>query len=133
MPAPVPAWKSKTVMIVAAALGMLGAWRWSVFHLYSLPAESLAAFQSITTYCFSVFGLIICWGIGMKNVDRIFSLKTEAASLATTAFQEMHEKREEKVEIVETQVIQEMAARYKDDDSYRPLDTLPDKDVEVFR
>ena len=70
------------------------AWAAAVFHIYHLPPEKLTTFQAITLYCLSGFTLILCWGIGMNNVDKIFSMKTEALSMASSVAQALIEKRE---------------------------------------
>lgn len=99
---PLPWWKSKTIMTAAAAQWVIILWAIMVSLLFFLPVAAFPAFQAISLYAFSVFGVIICWGLGMKNIDRIFTMKTEAASLATSAVERLSETREEKIEIIRT-------------------------------
>lgn len=92
----IPWWKTKSFMTLAAC-GMIAiAWAAAVSHIYHLPPEKLTTFQAITLYCLSGFVMILCWGIGMNNIDKIFSMKTEALSMASSVAQTLMDKHESK-------------------------------------
>ncbi len=125
----IPWWKTKSFMTLAAC-GMIGAaWAGAVFHIYHLPAEKLSTFQAITLYCLSGFTMILCWGIGMNNIDKIFSMKTEALSMASTVAQtivDRHESHEviEHIESVYTEGESGSPARrpFNPDDSHESME-----------
>ena len=90
-----PFYRSKFLLGITAIALIVGAWRWAVFHLYSLPVESLAAFQAITSqmlWAVSVTALTIA---GVKGVQQMMSAKLESMATATT--QAMIERREQKI------------------------------------
>lgn len=124
-----PWWKSKTIMTVAAAVSVVLLWLIMIVNLYFLKAEAMSAFQAISLYAFSAFALIVCWGIGMKNIDRIFSMKTEAMMMATTSAQSIVEsisKKEDiniKEEYIEKRIIDDDK---EDSPKQRPFSKIDD-------
>jgi hypothetical protein len=56
-------------------------WRWAVDHLYSLPPESLAAFQSITNNAQYVIGALVVFAVTGKLV---WDWKNATTSTAAT-------------------------------------------------
>ena len=92
----IPWWKTKSFMTLFACGMIAGAWAAAISHIYHLPPEKLTTFQAITLYCLSGFVLMLCWGIGMNNVDKIFSMRTEALSMASSVAQTLMNKHESK-------------------------------------
>lgn len=126
------AWyRSRVFLGVVGELMMLLAWRWAVFHLYTLPPTSIAAFQSLT-------GQVI-WGVvaialtvaGIKGVENMMSMKQQvlssAASTAQNLVSDLREDRhvrEEKIEKIEHVVVGgEPGAP-----PVRPFSPIPDHD-----
>ena len=49
----------RMALSLAGVLILAGMWRWSVYHLYTLPEHSIAAFVSLTTNDSYVIGAIV--------------------------------------------------------------------------
>ncbi len=47
---------------------IIAEWRWAVFHLYALPAQSIAAFTSITVNANYVIGAIVIFMVTGKLI-----------------------------------------------------------------
>jgi hypothetical protein len=121
---------TRLILSLAGIGVILLCWRWAVNHLYSLPDPALPVFQSITNNAFYTIAALLIFAITGKLV---WDWKNSTASTAEAAIEVIREKREEKSVQVDERIVREMAARYADDPSYRPLETLPDTDAEVFR
>lgn len=52
-------------------------WRWATFHLYALPATSIAAFTSITTNSLYVIGALVVFFVTGRLV---YEWKNQTAS-----------------------------------------------------
>lgn len=106
MKQPEPFYRSKFLLGVIAVGIIVGSWRWAVFHLYSLPVESIAAFQAITTQMLWAVSVIALTIAGVKGVQQMLSQKLDlAATAATQAIIERKESRhvEERIEHVVTE------------------------------
>ena len=90
-----PFYRSKFLLGITAIALIVGAWRWAVFHLYSLPTESLAAFQAITSQMLWAVCVIALTIAGVKGVQQMMSAKLESMSSAVT--QAVIEKKEQKI------------------------------------
>lgn len=94
-----PFHRSKFLLGIVSILLIMAAWRWAVFHLYTLPPETISAFQAITTQALWGVVAIALTLAGVKGVERMMTAKFE--SVATAATQAIQERREEKIERIE--------------------------------
>lgn len=91
-------WQRIAVSMLGIAV-LLGIWRWSVFHLYSLPPESLSSFTTITVNNqYAIMALVIFFVTGKL----IYDLKVDTVSTIVTRGEHLFEKREEKRESHDT-------------------------------
>jgi len=100
-------------------------WRWAVWHLYSLPEHSMTSFTSFTNNAFYVIGAIVVF---MVTGRLVYEWKNQTASTVVETAQHLSERiNENRTEhVVNEQIVRDMSERYRDDESYRPLNTIPD-------
>jgi len=77
-----PTWQRLVLSIIGIILIELS-WRWSVCHLYTLPAPALSGFVTITTNAFYVIGAIVVfmvtgkliyeWKMGTSQIQNVSS------------------------------------------------------------
>lgn len=90
-----PFHRSKFLLGIVAIGLIVGCWRWAVFHLYSLPETSIAAFQSITSQMLWAVSAIALTIAGVKGVQQMMAQKMEVASQAITQAVSEHSVHEE--------------------------------------
>lgn len=124
--------------VFAAALAVVNLW-WLVFYLYSFAEYAKAdsgyepgtaqmlttAFVSIAKDHAVLFASIILAYLGVAGVIQ-WRHGTETVTDLASATQTLFQKSE-----VDEKIVQEFAERFRDDESYRPIDTLPDRDAVI--
>lgn len=133
-------WTSNRLWLAIVSILILMNFFWvGVFYLYSIPVTHVAAFEAMfQTIAWGIVSVVIGFILDMPNLLNGF--KRTIASTTTNAVQALLTKEEVKIdnnvtvtEIVDPKVIEKYAEKYKTDESYRPIPSLPDLNEETFR
>lgn len=133
-------WTSNRLWLAIISILILMNFFWvGVFYLYSIPVTHVAAFESMfQTIAWGIVSVVIGFILDMPNLLNGF--KRTVASTTTNAVQALLSKEEVKIdqnivvtENVDPRVVQKYSEKYANDESYRPMATVPDCDAETFR
>jgi hypothetical protein len=91
-PVKLPTTWQRLVLSTIGVITIEGSWRWAVAHLYTLPAQSIAGFVTITTNSFYVIGAIVIfmvtgrlvyeWKLGSQQIQSVSSEAEEVIEKA---------------------------------------------------
>jgi hypothetical protein len=95
-------WQRITVALLGIAVEV-GIWQWAVWHLYSLPPESVSSFTTITVNCFYVIAALVLFFVTGKL---IYDLKVDTVAQVVTEGKALIEKKYEKIEKLEHVIIE---------------------------
>jgi len=111
------------MVIVSCSIPWLGLER-GVNHLYALQPSQAAVYGGMFLCVMGGIVAIVCKYMGV-NVS--VSAATNVTGAISAAAQNIFERKEQQTEmhIVDEQIVRTMEEKYRDDPSYRPLDTLP--------
>lgn len=103
----------KLLATIAAAWLLVWFHDGAVNDLKGMEAAKAASLTTIFITTSGTLGALLIGYLGFQTLQTRFGLSGVA--------QVMSERRDEKTEHTETQIIRDMAERYKDDPSYRPI------------
>lgn len=123
---------SRRLLMAVGGIYILRRETWGLFLMlsgYTDPAQ-ITTFQALSLAYLSAIVGIVMWYIGNSTWKGGFSvaamIQNATSAHAETITQNI-------TETVDERIVEEFSERYAQDKSYRPLDTLPDRDAEEFR
>lgn len=127
-------WQRMALSLLGIAV-VVGNWRWAVYHMYVLPPHAMSGFVSITNNAFYVVGaLVVFFVTGRLIYEWKNQTITEVKEQASHIFERKEEKKDITItEKVDQRIVDQFAEKYKNDSSYRPIDTVADLNVGDFR